>query len=210
MINSSNPYKSLNSSRIGKRTSKYYPFLIALVLFSLFSCTKEVPINNDHLLPETRTLKGIRVDNPLLMQKGDTLYVNKQLLSGDIQLQYETGEAKSNASYKNGLKHGRYLEYFYTGELKTHAIFTEGIIEGWYKSFHPDGKLSELYYQSNGQKQGKHSRWYQDGQIMSFAEFENGIMIKEVQYDTRNNIVKNIVYKNGRNYGKPRAKYCGN
>lgn len=210
MINSSKPYKSLFSSIKGALGFKRFIVFVLFMAFLFTTCNNEPQTNKDHLLPETRTFKALKINNPLILWKKDTIWLNNKLLSGNIQMQYETGEILSNATYKNGLRDGRFLEYFYTGELKTHAIYKDGEVEGWFKSFYPNGEYSELYLRSKGKIIGKHKRWYQNDQLMSYSEYDSGQKVKEVQYDIENNIVKNVIHKNGREYGKPRAKYCGN
>jgi len=207
MIYSTKTYKNKFSVVISILKSKIV-FVLFLYGVIIISCRSNESNESDYLLPDNRNLKSLKINDASIQRSGDTIYLNNVLLDGDIQFQFEDGTVMYNTTYENGLKNGRYLEYFFTGELKIHTYYLNDNVDGWYKSFHPDGKISENYFQKEGKKIGIHKRWYPDGQLMSIAHYENGEVIKEIQYDFRNNIVKNVILKDGRVYGKPRAKYC--
>lgn len=116
---------------------------------------------------------------------------------------YSNGKLKLEASVKDNVLHGSYVEYFENGKKKTvgsyaygeksgkweyycnsnndqicrEQFFSDGRLEGVEKYWYDNGKLKSESAYANKRKNGKTKWWYKNGQLSLEADYKNGVFV---------------------------------
>ncbi len=123
---------------------------------------------------------------------------SEQLVDGDIYTTY-TGHKVLNGKIVNGLKSGRWLEWYETGTKKIEYNLKRGFLEGPVRMWNNNGKLivDGSYIKGNGTTlmqnlsestlptNGRNGRWefyYDDGQLKKNEVWEDGILVAETAF----------------------------
>jgi antitoxin component YwqK of YwqJK toxin-antitoxin module len=137
-----------------------------LVFFScaIFSCTEKTTITEESQVLLPADDQNFKNNNGLL------LYDHKNF-SGTLYSVYPNGDTSALSSYKQGLPHGKWQQFF------------------------QGGSLIELRYFDNGKKTGDFTRWWENGKMQSFYVFEDdeyhgtcrewniqGMLVREMNY----------------------------
>jgi antitoxin component YwqK of YwqJK toxin-antitoxin module len=80
-----------------------------------------------------------------------------------------------SGTFKEGVRHGVFTDYFYDGSVKSQRPFTDGKLDGVVKSFYTNGKLESQKEYKNGVEHGIEQKWdSQTGEMTVDARFVNG------------------------------------
>ena len=122
---------------------------------------------------------------------GHATYTSKKLR---YQERYENGQIKSEGNLKDGIKDGKWVEYYESGKLRSvgkYKAIRPFIIENGYI----DWNIKEGSFESV--KTGKWVYYYENGQIKSEGKYKDGKKDgKWVGYDEAGNAVDEDIYEN--------------
>ena len=119
--------------------------------------------------------------------------------SGTCKSYYSSGILKEKGKFKNGLKHGKFINYYYTGAKKSEVKFRKGKEDGLFRSYYTNGKMEIQCFYLKGLMQGDYIEYHDNGAIRVQGEVidskrigvwnyldPNGKIIEAVDYDTMN------------------------
>jgi antitoxin component YwqK of YwqJK toxin-antitoxin module len=126
---------------------------------------------------------------------------------GTIRTYYDEDKTrlKEIIEYRNGVKHGEYLEYYPNGNLRMKTNYNNDKIEGQYTLNFPDGSLEVNKTIRNGKTEGIVKKYFRD----DHDEYQNTYTLTQYKNDKKNGKVKyyvddilysTAVYKNGKEY----------
>jgi len=95
---------------------------------------------------------------------GFPVYSDEPPRAGAYKVYYESGELKSEGSFKNGQKNGVYKEYYQSGKL-------------WWEEYYEDGK-----------HQGLIKEYFQSGAVRSVWLYKDGNLLNRKTYDEDGNL----------------------
>lgn len=141
-----------------------------MVLFSVSvvcNCSKE--IGEDQLIERYDLMYEINSDKPYT-GKSFALYESGQRKSerswkngienGRWTSWSESGQIAHRLEFQNGEKHGTMESWYENGEMKEESIFYNGLQNGATKNMSMDGELEEVYLYKNGKIQDQYSGMY--------------------------------------------------
>ncbi len=103
----------------------------------------------------------------------------------------------TEGGYAGQLLHGDYQEYFISGQLKTSGTFKKGAKEGQWKIWYENGKTEGIFLWKKGLLDGKFMTYYEDGKIKERGKYRNNTKHGVVaQFDKLGNMTK-LRYRNG-------------
>ncbi len=85
----------------------------------------------------------------------------------------------STGSYRNGLRHGKWLYRYKTGKFKLRCTYHDGALHGDYIIYYPNGRVREEGQYLNGIKNGYWIYRNQKGSISAEGRYQNGLRIGE-------------------------------
>ncbi len=90
-----------------------------------------------------------------------------------ISMYFETGELRSETTYKNGLRNGVYKVYYRDGKIAEEGAYSDGKLSGRVRQNRIDGSPAEDTCYSGGKKSGPRTRYFESGQIASIEDFQD-------------------------------------
>lgn len=118
--------------------------------------------------------------NPFFSQQistldGRFLSQNGELLEGDFETFYATGELHESFQLINGIQQGDFISY-YTNQMKQEeGFYHNGLKFGKWNRWSESGVLlSETYYSTDGKKHGNWKIWDKEGNLKALMIYENG------------------------------------
>lgn len=90
------------------------------------------------------------------------------------EMRYVSGELLSVHYELNGLKEGRYTEFYPDGQVKSERQFTNDQETGKTIVYHPGGVVKEVQYYKNGLKEGGDTMFYENGAPQFALSFSHG------------------------------------
>lgn len=127
---------------------------------------------------------------------GRATYKDKKIFDGKYAKRNEKN-IKSIISYKNGLKDGIFIDYYYGGS-KTKKIenYKNGKKNGEFTNFYENGNIKSKEYYKNSIKDGKHTYYQIDGKLESELIYKDGKAYGKVKIrDSKGNVDKIEEYK---------------
>ena len=118
--------------------------------------------------------------NPLFSQQistldGRFLSQNGELLEGDFETFYATGELHESFQLINGIQQGDFVSYYSNQMKEEEGFYHQGLKFGKWKKWSKDGVLlSETFYGVNGHKDGNWKIWDKEGNLKALMIYENG------------------------------------
>ncbi len=123
---------------------------------------------------------------------------SEELVDGDVYTTY-TGHKVLNGTIIQGIKDGRWIEWYETGTKKIEYNLKRGLLEGPIKMWSERGKLitTGSYIMGNGTtiiqnlnksslptngRNGKWNFYYEDGQLKKNEDWEDGILVAETAF----------------------------
>ncbi len=81
-------------------------------------------------------------------------------------------------TYKDGILHGDYLEYFINGKAKIKGKYVNNRQDGAWEEFHLNGKRAITYRYDNGKKHGYQIAYDESGKRLAEVFYYNGHMLE--------------------------------
>tara|TARA_B100001939_G_C16877116_1_gene589144 strand:+ start:149 stop:616 length:468 start_codon:yes stop_codon:yes gene_type:complete len=118
--------------------------------------------------------------NPFFSQQistldGRFLSQSGELLEGDFETFYATGELRESFQLINGIQQGDFISY-YTNQMKQEeGSYHYGLKIGKWNRWSESGVLiSQTYYSTDGKKHGNWKIWDNEGNLKALMIYENG------------------------------------
>lgn len=104
--------------------------------------------------------------------KYEGLFVDDQYNDFNAKLYYKNGKLEYEGMFKNGLKHGKGVEYSRTGKI----LYTGGYVKGvrhcqYTKLFYPSGKVEYEGEIFEGMREGKGKEYNTEGDLVYEGDF---------------------------------------
>ena len=144
------------------------------------------------------------LDNLVIFEDKYLIKFTENLVEGDVYTTY-TGHKVLNGKILKGVKNGRWIEWYESGTKKIEYNLNKGLLSGQIKLWTDKGKLltSGSYIEGNGTTiiqnldqytlptNGRNGNWefyYLNGQLKRTEEWENGILVAEIEFykDSKN------------------------
>ncbi|MCS6823993.1 MAG: tetratricopeptide repeat protein [Cytophagaceae bacterium] len=124
-------------------------------------------------------------------------YDKEGKLQGFEKVYYKSGALKSVTNYKDNEPNGKYTTYYPNGKIKHEGWLVNGKLEGYQYEYYIDGTLKEKSYYLNNELHGYTEFYSVNGKLEREELYENGIIQKEIHYDTTGAISYTIELPNG-------------
>lgn len=104
----------------------------------------------------------------------------------------------------NGMRQGKWKEYYATGELKSEGTYKNSNRTGKWKFFFPDKSVEVVgSYDAKGRQQGEWQWFYANGQLMRTCSYDAGVLDGEyIEYDEEGTEVTKGVFEEGTEEGR--------
>ena len=105
-------------------------------------------------------------------------------LNGEIVVYYPSDPAKGKVKryeitdYLNGLKHGKWIQFFSTGRVKAEGVYKDGNYDGRLKWYHSNGKVEIDGYYKHAVKNGYWKYYEVDGEFKRKVYYRDGHVIE--------------------------------
>ncbi len=118
-------------------------------------------------------IKGYVFSNGMLLCEGITDMEGKR--QGKWKEFYETGELKSEGSYKNSNRTGKWKFYFPNKSIEVSGSYSnKGKMDGEWQWFYPNGELMRVAYYTNGTLDGEFHEYDENGVSVTEGVYEDG------------------------------------
>lgn len=77
---------------------------------------------------------------------------------------YPNGKVRAKGYFKEGKKHGEFLQFYENGKLEATVVYRDDVLEGISKAFYPSGKLKGEIYYSKGLPVGWSYDYWENGE----------------------------------------------
>ena len=84
-------------------------------------------------------------------------------LEGIASQMFENGKIACSTTYKNGIRSGKYTEYYETGSIKIDCMIENDKLHGYYKKYFPNGYLQVKAETKNGLLSGLYKEYNESG-----------------------------------------------
>ncbi len=171
-----------------------------LLLFALWvlSCTPtqdEEPISLD-------------LNDTQLQQQGKYLMYQAKPFDGIIIETHANGGPKSQAYYKDGMQHGKFISWYQDGKKESERYYEQGEKEGLHFSWWPNGHLRFEYQFTAGLYHGTFKEWYENGKPLHVFEYNHGNEVRAIGWRDNGKTYINFAVRNGKKYGLTNARLC--
>lgn len=127
---------------------------IFLILLILCSCVNDT----DHVV-------SVLVSDTKISRAENTFYYNGKKFTGIIRTTMEDDKNEMLMEVKNGLMHGKYMEWNADHILRTERQYKNGLEHGLQKGYHSDGSLLFEYVSYEGEMTGGYKEDLPNGQL---------------------------------------------
>ncbi|QHT69169.1 toxin-antitoxin system YwqK family antitoxin [Rhodocytophaga rosea] len=105
-------------------------------------------------------------------------------------IRYANGNIKLEAELKNGIRHGKLVDYYEDGSIKSRSIWKNGVVEGKVEHYFANGKFKEVTYYETGKANGTSKQYYENGQLFKEATYKNDRIVGEINFYHDNGALK--------------------
>ena len=116
-------------------------------------------------------------------------YNEAGLLDGVVKKYYSTGVLKSEATYKNDVREGKFREYDQNGDLVVVANFKDDKLDGPVKNFYKNGKLRKEANFKDDKNEGMEKEYYEDGNLKQARNYAYDKILFEACYDGNGKVI---------------------
>ena len=95
--------------------------------------------------------------------------------NGEMADYYTTGNTKEYYQYRDGLKHGEFIEYSIYGYPTLKGNFKDGDKDGKWEFFYYTGDLEKISHYEGGVLNGNYQYFYDNGQVNVEGKYVNGL-----------------------------------
>ncbi|PWJ59944.1 MORN repeat protein [Dyadobacter jejuensis] len=151
-------------------------------------------------------------DDARLLQSEQYLLLDRIPFSGVVlTLDSNKTDTLVYQSYKDGLEHGAWKQYYGNGQLKEKRFFDKGQKTGDYLAFWDDGSPMLAYQFREGEYEGTCREWNRDGQLILEMNYSKGHEKgNQKMYYDNGKIRANYTVVDGRRFGLLGTKNCIN
>lgn len=133
-------------------------------------------------------------ENNNLLQKMN--YKNNKMT---LEQEVEGNQAKMIYLFDDTNSMSGKLEVSKNGELVSIIQIKNLLPEGEVKMFYPSGKLLSTFYIKNNKMDGSVKTYYENGKIQGVYNIKDNVLNGEsIEYDENGNVIKKVLYKNGK------------
>lgn len=120
----------------------------------------------------------------------------------DGYYEFLDGEKETHLNFKNGLKNGKEVVYYWDGTKWEETNYKYGKLNGPHKKWYRNGQIALSENFVNHLKNGKESKWYETGQKHYEYQYNNGVKTRKWTLWYKNGtLAEETKYKNGKPYG---------
>ncbi len=131
-------------------------------------------------------------------KKVELNYVNGQP-DGNCTEWHKNGQKKSEGLFKNGKEEGEHNWWYSDGQLDQQAFYKKGLSDGVIKNWYQSGQIKLESHYAEGKKNGPTIKWHQNGQKKSEESFKFGKPDGEAQFWSKDGIIQGKqIYENGK------------
>jgi antitoxin component YwqK of YwqJK toxin-antitoxin module len=140
------------------------PSLFILLLIITNSCSSQLEVNCSELIEDEGLIK-----------------LNSENFTGSCLTYFEDDQSllKEKRSYRKGLMHGNWTQYYPNGNIYYDSYAKKGEIHGKYKSYHYDGAMADRGRMKNGYKNGVWEYFGPTGVLYRKEFYKNKKLIDE-------------------------------
>ncbi len=125
-------------------------------------------------------------------------YINGQP-DGVCMEWHKSGQKKSEGLFKNGKEEGEHNWWFSGGQIDQQVYYKNGMADGTIKNWYQDGQIKLESHYSAGKKNGSTIKWYQNGQKKSEEYFKMDQPEGETHFWSKAGVIQGIqTYENGK------------
>jgi hypothetical protein len=147
-------------------------------IWSFFRFNRSETNTNEHKYVITRYGNGgIDIKCPVIQTEDGNFTIH-----GTYTEYYSTSNIVSRTiNYKNGVCHGRQIEYYKNGLKKSETRWKNGEPHGEFKSWYKNGQLEVMGTYAKGKLDGTITYWDPDGRKTSTALYDNGKALYSIE-----------------------------
>ncbi len=123
------------------------------------------------------------------IKKSEGLYTNGKE-EGDHFWWYNTGEKDQQITYQYGKPQGKVRNWYRNGQLKLEKTFKDGVEDGPTTEYYENGQKKSSGHFVDGAPHGESRFWSKKGQLMGIQQFDNGTLVKDINYQSGNIRIK--------------------
>jgi antitoxin component YwqK of YwqJK toxin-antitoxin module len=125
-------------------------------------------------------------------------YVNGQP-DGVCTEWHKNGQKKSEGLFKNGKEEGEHNWWFSDGQIDQQVFYKNGLADGTIKNWYQGGQLKLESHYTEGKKNGPTIKWYQNGEKKSEEFFKMDQPEAEAHFWSKAGVIQGIqIYENGK------------
>ena len=111
---------------------------------------------------------------------------------------HKNGQKKSEGLFRNGKEEGGHKWWFSGGQLDQEVFYKNGLADGVVKNWYQSGQMKLESHYKAGKKDGLTLKWHQNGQKKSEENFLAGKPDEEARFWSKSGIIQGIqVFENG-------------
>ena len=170
---------------------KLFPLLS--VLFLIFGCTSEEPINLETKLFEKDGVYYTKDTNTPYSGRVFSLHENGEksgegtlkdgTLDGLYTTWYDNGQKETKGSFKDEVPDGLYTIWYKNGQKKEEYTFKDGGIDGLSTEWYENGKKKEEWTLKNMVFDGLYTKWYENGQKKEEKTYKFGKEVSSKEWN---------------------------
>ena len=146
------------------------------------------------------------INSAKLQQRGDDLYyaVNEEKpYSGKVVETYESGQKRTERTFKNGKLHGLSIRWDSDGQNRYEISYKNGQKSGPCRTWYGNGQQEKEGAYKGGKEYGRWVYWYDDGQKQRECNYKDGILDGPwISWSDKGEHEKEGTYKGGKEYGQ--------
>ena len=157
----------------------------------LIDVPNEVPYGTNPKTPSKVSLDRIaEVNYEVLVKTHSTFLFNNKAFNGWAIQIYDNNDHKYRYTKYLAGKAVWQIGYFDNGDIGHDFHILDGENYGSQRMWRKGGiGYIDTYFQRGGHQHGKQMRWHSNGQLEWVAEYQSGLLISEIKYDTDGNEV---------------------
>lgn len=130
-------------------------------------------------------------------KKVELNYVNGQP-DGICTEWHKNGQKKSEGTFRNGKEEGEHNWWFSSGQLDQQVFYKNGLSDGIIKNWYQSGQIKLESHYTTGEKNGPTFKWHQNGQKKSEEQYKLGKSDGEAHFWSKAGIIQGIqIFENG-------------
>ena len=92
--------------------------------------------------------------------------------NGKYERHFKNGKLKVSGEYKDGVREGEWIWYYWNGEVENKCFYNNGVREGESIRYYSNGEVSFKGFYKNGVLRGKAYWYYNDGRLLNERSYD--------------------------------------